>query len=103
MRPTHYPHLEHNPQTQVQWFEAISENHMSSEGRPMLMLENVRSHYPLALHGVGMSIGSATGVNIDYLRSLKKLTTRIVPFLFSDHLCWTGAPDVPTHDLLPLP
>ena len=43
----------------VDWFEAITENYMDSGGRPMRILEEVRRHYPVALHGVALSIGSA--------------------------------------------
>ena len=87
----------------MQWFEAISENFMNSEGRPLTMLEFIRQDYPIGLHGVSMSIGSVDGVDSNYLKSLKTLIKRVEPLLVSDHLCFTRAGNISLHDLLPLP
>jgi uncharacterized protein (UPF0276 family) len=103
LRPTHYPHLENQPQTQLTWFEAISENYLDSQGRPLEMLELIRQDYPVALHGVSMSIASHEGLRPDYLKKLNRLKQRIDPFLISDHLCWTGLHQANLHDLLPIP
>lgn len=103
LRPTHYPHLIEKPQTSVRWFEAISENYMDSEGRPLDMLESIREDYPVALHGVSLSIVSAEGIRPEYLQKLKQLKDRIQPFIISDHLCWTGLQATNLHDLLPFP
>lgn len=103
LRPTHYPYLLEKPETVVQWFEVISENYMDTEGRPLVVLEKIRKDYPIALHGVSLSIGSPDPVNLDYLSALKKLVNRIDPFLISDHFCWTGAHGENAHDLLPIP
>ncbi|MGE3975903.1 MAG: DUF692 domain-containing protein, partial [Bdellovibrionales bacterium] len=59
--------------------------------------------YPVALHGVALSIGSDQGLNLDYLKKLKKLVDRVDPLIVSDHLCWSQAPQGSSHDLLPLP
>lgn len=103
LRPTHYPYLETNPKTIVQWFEVISENYMDTEGRPLAVLERIRKDYPIALHGVSLSIGSPDPIDLKYLTALKKLINRIEPFLISDHFCWTGAHGENLHDLLPIP
>ncbi len=103
LRPTHYPYLDPRPQTSVSWFEAISENYMDTQGRPLDMLERVREDYPVALHGVSLSIASAEGLRPGYLKNLRRLVERIDPFLVSDHLCWTGMPSQNLHDLLPIP
>lgn len=103
LRPVHYPYLENRPQTKLDWFEAISENYMDTEGRPLKMLELIRKDYPVALHGVGLSIGSSSDLNFDYLKKLKKLTNHIEPFIVSDHLCWTSTATHQIHDLLPFP
>jgi len=87
----------------MDWFEAISENSMDSGGRPLAILEAVRRHYPVALHGVSLSIGSADPLNPTYLERLKALADRIEPVSVSDHLCWTGVDGENLHDLLPLP
>ncbi len=87
----------------VDWFEAISENFMDSGGRPLHVLEQVRARYPVALHGVSLSIGSVDPLNQQYLTRLKALADRIGPAIVSDHLCWTGVEQENLHDLLPLP
>lgn len=88
---------------QVDFVEIISENFMGDGGRPLHTLERVRQNYPVAMHGVSMSIGSADGLNGDYLARLKHLADRIEPLWVSDHLCWTGIGGFNSHDLLPLP
>ena len=87
----------------VDFVEVISENFMRAGGRPLHTLEVVRARYPVALHGVSMLIGTAEGLNEDYLSALKNLADRIEPLWVSDHLCWTGTGGFNTHDLLPLP
>ncbi len=103
LRPTHYPYLEPRPQTTVTWFEAISENYMDTQGRPLDMLQLIREDYPVALHGVSLSIASVEGLRQNYLQNLRALVERIDPFLVSDHLCWTGLQQHNLHDLLPIP
>src|SRR3989344_4687335 len=87
----------------MDWFEAISENYMDSGGRPLKVLEAVRAHYPLALHGVSLSIGSRDMLDRNYLKRLKALVEKIDPAIVSDHLCWSGVEGESLHDLLPLP
>jgi len=88
---------------QVDFIEVISENFMVPGGRPLDTLLRVREHYPVALHGVSLSVGSADGVSRDYLDRLKALVDRIEPAVVSDHLCWTGIGGFNSHDLLPVP
>jgi uncharacterized protein len=87
----------------VAWFEAISENYMNSRGRPLHVLEQVRGDHPVALHGVGLSIGSTDPLSRLYLERLAALVERIEPALVTDHLCWTGVGGRSLYDLLPLP
>jgi uncharacterized protein len=87
----------------VDFFEAISENFMIAGGRPLAVLERVRCDYPVALHGVSLSVGSAGPLDRAYLRRLKALADRIQPAAVSDHLCWTAIGGHNSHDLLPLP
>jgi len=102
LRPQHYPaFLEQD--ALVDFVEVISENFMVRGGRPLYVLDRVRERYSVALHGVSMSIGSADGLKIDYLRRLKALADRARPLWVSDHLCWTGVEGFNSHDLLPLP
>ena len=102
LRAQHYQHIlaERPP---VDWFEAITENYLDSGGRPLHILEQVRRDYPLALHGVGLSIGSTDPLDAGYLSRLSALVRRIQPALVTDHLCWTGVAGRKVYDLLPLP
>jgi len=102
LRAEHYPDVLAGP-TDVDWFEAISENYMDTGGRPLAVLEAVRRDYPVALHGVGLSIGSIDPLDGNYLARLSALVRRIEPALVTDHLCWTGVDGRPLFDLLPLP
>jgi hypothetical protein len=102
LRRPHYAHIiETRPR--IDWFEVISENFMVAGGRPLQVLEAVRSNYPIALHGVSLSIGSTDPLNRAYLRELRDLARRFEPAWISDHLCWTGVGGHNLHDLLPLP
>lgn len=87
----------------VDWFEVISENFIGVGGMPMRNLMRVRERYPMAMHGVSLSIGGPDPLDEDYLAGLKELMDRLEPAVVSDHLCWTGAHGVNLHDLLPLP
>ena len=102
LRTEHYDHITAT-WPRVDWFEAISENFMDSGGRPLHVLEQVRRRYPVALHGVSLSIGSTDPLDRGYLARLKALADRIEPAIVSDHLCWTGVEGENLHDLLPLP
>jgi hypothetical protein len=103
LRSIHFPHLLGRPRVSVKWFEALSENYMDSEGRPLEVLLKIREDFPVALHGVSLSVGGVEGARPGYLERLKKLADRVKPFLITDHLCFTGAHASNTHDLLPLP
>lgn len=87
----------------VDFVEVISENYMIDGGRQLRILEQVRARHPVIIHGVSMSIGSAGGLDSDYLAKLKRLADRIEPLWVSDHLCWTRTSAHNSHDLLPMP
>jgi len=102
LRPQHYADFLADPQ-RVDWLELISENYMVPGGKPLAMLDAIRADYPVALHGVSLSIGSTEPLDRDYLARLKQLAHRVEPLWVSDHLCWTGVAGKNSHDLLPLP
>ncbi len=102
LRRQHYSYVLENWPA-MDWFEVITENFMVEGGRPLEVLEQVRSRYPIVLHGVSMSVGSAEGSNTDYLRALAELARRFEPAWISDHLCWTRTGRHNLHDLIPLP
>ena len=102
LRVKHYPHIfEHWPE--VDWFEIISENFMETEGLPKQNLARIAERYPVAMHGIAMSIGTVDPIDSDYLKKLKALADFVKPAWISDHLCWTGIAHKNSHDLLPVP
>jgi uncharacterized protein len=102
LRTEHYPTvLDERPA--VDWLEVISENFMVAGGNPRRVLRQVREHYPVVLHGVSMSIGSADPLDDAYLRQLETLSRETEPAWVSDHLCWSSIGGHYAHDLLPLP
>ncbi|WP_040464415.1 DUF692 domain-containing protein [Erythrobacter sp. NAP1] len=107
LRRTHYDDYLSGPGYEigvpVDFVEVISENYMVEGGRQLRVLEQVRERLPVILHGVSMSIGSARGLDEQYLRALKRLEQRIEPLWVSDHLCWTRTSAHNSHDLLPMP
>ena len=105
LRPAHYQEIIDSPSgwRDIDWFEILSENYMVPGGKPLAMLERIRWDYPMAMHGVSMSIGTPQGPSHDYLRELRTLMRRVQPLWVSDHLCWTGTHGTNMHDLFPLP
>jgi len=102
LRSEHYLDLiEH--QQPVDWLEILSENYMIAGGKPLYYLDKICERYPVVMHGVSLSIGSADPLNQTYLHDLKKLAQRVKPKWISDHLCWTGTNGINLHDLMPLP
>ncbi len=102
LRTEHYNDFLEKPQP-VDWLEVISENFMVDGGKPLTILDRIRANYPMAMHGVSMSVGSIDGLDKSYLNKLRALEQRIEPMWVSDHLCWTGVHGKNIHDLLPLP
>jgi uncharacterized protein (UPF0276 family) len=102
LRSVHFGHIvKHWPA--VDWFEIISENFLDSQGRPRYVLEQITERYPIVMHGVSLSIGSADPLDWEYLAKLKRLSRETKARWISDHLCWTGVAGRTSHDLLPLP
>ena len=87
----------------LDWLEIITDNFLVQGGKPLVMLDRIRRDYPMAMHGVAMSIGAPGGVDLDYLQQVKTLAQRIEPLWVSDHLCWVGPGPEQLHDLYPLP
>jgi hypothetical protein len=87
----------------MDWFEVVTENYMDTGGRPLAVLEAARRDYPIALHGVALSIGSVDPLDRRYLDRLRALVDRVAPALITDHLCWAGVDGRSLYDLLPVP
>jgi uncharacterized protein (UPF0276 family) len=103
LRAQHYARWLSDEKPDVDWVEAISENHFAPGGRPNAVLEKVRRDLPVVLHGVSLAVGSIDPLDESYLRKLSALVDRIQPAYVSDHLCWGRHQGRYAHDLLPLP
>jgi uncharacterized protein (UPF0276 family) len=86
-----------------QFLEVHSENFFGLGGQPWAYLERFRASYPISVHGVGMSLGSAGSIDARHVAALKRVVERIEPVLVSDHLCWVGVDGRYLNDLLPVP
>ena len=86
----------------VAWLEAHTENYMGG-GSSIRTLEAIRRDYPVSLHGVGLSLGSADGIDAAHLGRIREVVRRIEPGLVSEHLSWSIVDGIYLADLLPLP
>jgi uncharacterized protein (UPF0276 family) len=84
------------------WLEVHPENYMSDQ-HSLAELKQIRTNYPLSLHAVGLSLGSAQGVDAAHIGRLRQLVEVLEPGLVSDHLSWSVADGHYLPDLLPLP
>ncbi|PKY11509.1 hypothetical protein B1757_04670 [Acidithiobacillus marinus] len=102
LRACHY-HAFQSGKPEIAWVEAHSENLFADGGLVHRVMRQVRQEYPLSLHGVSLSLGSADPINMDYLHKLRQVITRYEPGLVSEHLCWVSSRGRYLHDLLPIP
>ena len=86
----------------VAWLEVHTENYMGG-GAPLRDLDVIRREYPISLHGVGLSLGSAEGLDLGHLGRIRRVVERVEPALVSEHLSWSTSGGVYLADLLPLP
>ncbi len=95
----------------LDFLEVHSENFFADGGAALAVLEQGRAHYPISLHGVGLSLGSAVGLDAWHLAQLARLVARIDPVRVSDHASfarglWRGTANpqvIHAADLLPIP
>jgi uncharacterized protein (UPF0276 family) len=86
----------------IAWLEVHAENYMGG-GPAARSLERLRGHYPLSVHGVGLSLASAEGLDARHLERLAQVVERFEPALVSEHLSWSVTGGAYLNHLLPLP
>lgn len=86
----------------IPWLEVHAENYMGG-GPAIRALERLRADYPVSVHGVGLSLGTAEGIDERHLDRLRRLVDRLKPALVSEHLSWSVSGGVYLNHLLPLP
>jgi uncharacterized protein len=87
----------------VGFVEVHTENYFHEGGAAVRALSRARANYPLSLHGVGLGLGSADGLDRGHLARVKQAIARFEPALVSEHACWGQAGGEFFNDLLPLP
>ena len=102
MRNQHIDELLINP-ADIPWLEILVDNHLAEGGLIPAQLDAVSELYPLTLHGVGLSLGSTSPLDFNYLQQIKNLSARINAHWYSEHLCFTAVNNHYSHDLLPIP
>lgn len=98
------PHVDDILETRpaLGWVEIHAENYMAAGGPRLRGLEAIRRDWPLSIHGVGLSPGSAEGVDAEHLARLAELVRRFQPGLVSEHVAWCVNGGVYLNDLLPV-
>lgn len=86
----------------IGWMEVHTENYMGG-GTPIRYLDMIRRDMPISLHGVGLSLGSADGIDPAHLERIREVANRIEPGLMSEHIAWNVVDGDYLADLLPLP
>ena len=87
----------------IDWLELLADNHLADGGQSVDQLDAIAKHYPLTLHCVGMSLASVESLDLAYCQRIKQLAKRINASWISEHLCFSAALGVYSHDLLPIP
>ena len=101
-KPQHFADIMDSP-APVAWLEIHAENYMGDGGRPIAQLRHLSEHFPISVHGVGLSIGGEGALDADHLARLKHLVDWLKPASFSEHLAWSTHDSHFYNDLLPLP
>ncbi|WP_435236517.1 MNIO family bufferin maturase [Psychromonas sp. PT13] len=101
LKPSYYQHiLLERPE--LGFFEIHAENYLSKGGPARYYLQQIRQHYPLTVHGVGLSIGGESPINNDHLERVAQLVNEVQPQVFSEHLAWSSHDNSFLNDLLPV-
>lgn len=100
-----HPHVQQflEKRPSVGFLEIHSENYLSAGGPRLRSLLDLRRDYDISCHGVGLSLGSAEGLNDDHLRRLRDLFLQVQPAAISEHVSWSVVDGIYMSDLLPLP
>lgn len=87
----------------IPWLEVLAENYFDRGGIRHQSLCQIAKRYPISVHGVALSLGSAEGIVTEHLERLALLVEDVKPYIVSEHLAWSRSGDVYYNNLLPLP
>ena len=101
LKPNYYQQIL-SERPHIGFFEIHAENYLSKGGPALYYLDKIRQHYPITVHGVGMSIGGEHPINAEHLKRVTQLVDRVDPQIFSEHLAWSSHETTFLNDLLPV-
>jgi len=94
---------------EIPWLEILTDNFiangnlLSDTNMDLTLLDAICERYPVTLHGVNLSLGGVTPLDMDYLKAVKQLSNRTAANWISEHACFSRNTTYQSHDLLPLP
>lgn len=88
---------------EIDFLEIIADHYLEASAQKLAELELLKAHFPLVLHGLNLSLGSAEGIDEKYLEKLARLIEFVQPAWFSEHICFTKSGSVDIGHLAPLP
>src|SRR5439155_3527696 len=100
-RPLRAGIFQHRPE--IGFLELIADHYLAPTREGDEELELLAAHFPLVPHGIGLSLGSAEGLDPAYLRDLGRLVRRLDPPWWSEHLSFTRAGGIDIGHLAPMP
>lgn len=101
--PHHDAFLDADTRPRIDWLEVHAENYFDRGGPRFRALRQIAEHYPISVHAVALSLGSAEGIDPDHLERLHALAEDIGACRVSEHLAWSRTGGTYFNDLLPLP
>lgn len=90
-------------QKEIDFLEITADHYLDATEKKLQELELLQQHFPLIPHGLGLSLGSAEGIDEVYLEKFAKLVEKIQPEWFSEHICFTKSGGIDIGHLSPVP
>tara|TARA_B100000609_G_scaffold194068_1_gene186189 strand:+ start:10306 stop:11235 length:930 start_codon:yes stop_codon:yes gene_type:complete len=90
-------------QEKVDFLEITAEHYLKATAEKRHELALLKEHFTLIPHALNLSLGSAEGVDQQYIDTLAALIEEVNPPWWSEHICFTRAGGVDIGHLSPLP
>lgn len=103
LKDEHFEEILNQKPKNINFCEIMVDNFLVDDSSSLNYLNNIKDLYPISFHGIGMSLGSYSGLDYEYLTKVKNLIHKIEPKQYSEHLCFTNADKLHSNDLLPMP
>ena len=90
-------------QSEIDFLEITADHYLEARPQKLEELKLLKEHFPLIPHSLELSVGSAEGIDEDYLEKVAELVEFVEPEWFSDHICFTKSGGVKIGHLAPIP